>query len=198
MRRAFGSPLVETAFNTRLELQTHGKLKLSRLAPRWFTGDEHRPLIDIDRRGISVWVAGVYVVKRVIGIQPELREQALMKGEILLHRYVRGVKIRAKFCIPARVANLVEAWSGKVALGPVLVEISKAIEEGSIVASGIERTNIRRQARRSPVGITRSIPRQVITAARISERERQPARPVDDGTNLPATDHLIDPPWRLR
>src|SRR5580698_1976688 len=121
-----------------------------------------------------------------------------MDREILLHRHVRVEEIGTKLRVPARVAHLVKPWSGEIPLRSVLVKIGEAIEEGSIVASGIERTNIRRQTRRPPIGVTRSIPRQVVAAARICERERQSARPVDNGTNLPATDHLIDPPWRLR
>src|SRR5580698_6660498 len=104
------------ACNTRLELEPRRELKLPRLSPRWLAGDKHRPLIDIDRRGISVRIAGVDVVKRVIGIQPELREQALMDCEILLHCHVRVKEVRTKLRVTAGVANLVQARSGKIPL----------------------------------------------------------------------------------
>ncbi len=102
------------------ELEAHGELQLSGFCPRWFAGNEDRPLINIDRRGISIRVAGVDVVKRVIGIQPELREQALMEGEILLHRHVRIKEVRTELRIPARVPIWSSPGAEKFPCGPFL------------------------------------------------------------------------------
>ena len=98
-----------------------------------------------------------------------------MDGEILLRGQVRIKEVGTKFRIAAGVSDLIETRCGEVALWAVFVKISETVEERSVVASCIEGAEVGWQAAGSPIGITRRLPRKVITATGIGEGERQPA-----------------------
>src|SRR6202034_3594852 len=140
--------------------------------------------------GRRCWVSRVDNVEAVEGIHPELRENLFTDREILLQREISAEEAWSHEAVPAHIAELIQRrFSVRCRV--------RFLEERAGVRLRVKARQAGMQSASFAHGITGGTARQRCAAALPKVQcERQPIRPVQYRTELPAADHFVFPAWR--